>query len=71
MQSVFEVLCAQVGIFHDGIRLQDDVCLGSIGIVNNEQLYLDFKPPWPQHWLPGEGAAGGAGGDKKGGKKKK
>ena len=48
--------------------------VGSLGLVNNERLYLDFKPPWPQPWVPDPDSAppkGGGGDKKKGGKKKK
>ncbi|KAL1522583.1 hypothetical protein AB1Y20_017568 [Prymnesium parvum] len=63
----------QMTLLHDGVKLMDDAFLGSVGLVNNEQLYLDFKPPWPQSWLPEDGSAPpkGGGAEKKGAKKKK
>jgi len=63
----------QMTLMHDGVKLNEEAALGSLGLVNNEQLYLEFKPPWPQPWLPDPDAPPpkGGGGDKKGGKKKK
>jgi len=63
----------QMTLMHDGVMLPDESPLGSCGLVNNERIYLDFKLPWPQPWVPDPDAAPpkGGGGDKKGGKKKK
>ena len=59
----------QMNLLHGGLVMPDEALLGTLGLVNNERLYLDFKPPWPQPWIPEEGAAPPK--EKGGGKKKK
>ena len=55
-----------VQIYHKGWILPDEKLLNSSGLINNEQLYLNFRAPWePDEPPPGQKP------EKGGGKKKK
>ena len=51
-----------------GLPMADESVLGTLGLVNNERLYLDFRAPWEPEEAP---AGAGKAAAKEGGKKKK
>lgn len=61
----------QMTLLFGGLPMGDETVLGSLGLANNERIYLDFCPPWESKEVSSGGGKAVASDSKKGGKKKK
>lgn len=60
----------QMSLLLGGLLMPDGATLGSLGVIHNERLYLDFRAPWePEDGAVGAGKAASDDKKSKGNKK--